>query len=523
MSTEKETKASIQGDGRGGGEGPLRVQGSATPVLSGSISPLAILGAGFFWLWMDSAVFSDALSSLAEDGRYYEWAFIVTTLFTVISIALLIGHFHEFATIDSRFHAECIALSVIGCAGGFVQIVASSLGSVALMVIGAACNGIYFGYFNIVWGWVCVAQGHSKAIIHICAAWSLSLPFNLLLTLMPDLAAGILVSLLPVFSFLVLLVLWRSQDSPRYRIEPVEFRRVELEGKERTFKNVDARLLILILAFCMVFGLMYFYQMLSPDIVGASSGSQVIGVRGLTALVFLVASVTVFRDRVSLMFQTCLVVLIIGLAALMIAMFAPVLRNAASMMIAVGYCGFDVLVWTMIAYHSYVSPNPPTKTIAVTMLAEQVGILAGALLGLLFASLELEPTASAFAMMLIEALVVAALVSFTGYGSHLWNMLTEASASINVSSSEAETLARFSKDYGLSKRESEVLSAFATGRSMSNIAERLYVSENTVKTHVRHIYKKCGVNGKQDLLDLIEDYQKEGSQKANRQANLKKE
>jgi DNA-binding NarL/FixJ family response regulator len=47
---------------------------------------------------------------------------------------------------------------------------------------------------------------------------------------------------------------------------------------------------------------------------------------------------------------------------------------------------------------------------------------------------------------------------------------------------------------GLTQRESEVLSLLVSGLSNKGIAARLTVSEETVKTHVRGIYRKLGVN-----------------------------
>jgi two-component system nitrate/nitrite response regulator NarL len=43
---------------------------------------------------------------------------------------------------------------------------------------------------------------------------------------------------------------------------------------------------------------------------------------------------------------------------------------------------------------------------------------------------------------------------------------------------------------GLSRRELEVLGCLAQGKNTVHIASELYVSENTVKTHVRHILEK---------------------------------
>lgn len=46
---------------------------------------------------------------------------------------------------------------------------------------------------------------------------------------------------------------------------------------------------------------------------------------------------------------------------------------------------------------------------------------------------------------------------------------------------------------GLSGREREVLRCMARGMTTAHIAAELYISENTVKTHVRHILEKMGV------------------------------
>ena len=50
-------------------------------------------------------------------------------------------------------------------------------------------------------------------------------------------------------------------------------------------------------------------------------------------------------------------------------------------------------------------------------------------------------------------------------------------------------------------REREIGALLANGRTQPWIAERLSISENTVGTHVRHIYQKADVHGRQEFID----------------------
>ena len=55
-------------------------------------------------------------------------------------------------------------------------------------------------------------------------------------------------------------------------------------------------------------------------------------------------------------------------------------------------------------------------------------------------------------------------------------------------------------DDGLTSREAEVLTVIAEGLSNTEIAERLYVSEATVKTHVNHLLAKTGCRDRAALV-----------------------
>jgi DNA-binding NarL/FixJ family response regulator len=52
----------------------------------------------------------------------------------------------------------------------------------------------------------------------------------------------------------------------------------------------------------------------------------------------------------------------------------------------------------------------------------------------------------------------------------------------------------------LTPRETQVLRELEQGLSNRQIARRLFLSEATVKVHIRHIYEKLGVRTRAELL-----------------------
>jgi DNA-binding CsgD family transcriptional regulator len=60
------------------------------------------------------------------------------------------------------------------------------------------------------------------------------------------------------------------------------------------------------------------------------------------------------------------------------------------------------------------------------------------------------------------------------------------------------------RQYGLSHREEEILELLAQGMSGARIEEELFISKNTVKTHVHHIYEKLGVHSRDEARAIVE-------------------
>jgi DNA-binding CsgD family transcriptional regulator len=57
--------------------------------------------------------------------------------------------------------------------------------------------------------------------------------------------------------------------------------------------------------------------------------------------------------------------------------------------------------------------------------------------------------------------------------------------------------------YGLSKREAQVAELVFSGQTNQRIAEALFISRDTVKTHCRHIFGKLGISRRTEFLAVV--------------------
>lgn len=88
-----------------------------------------------------------------------------------------------------------------------------------------------------------------------------------------------------------------------------------------------------------------------------------------------------------------------------------------------------------------------------------------------------------------EIYVVILCGLFTGLGAWVGHRLTRqpARSHVEINSKALDYL-------GISEREREVLSLLVAGHSNREIAERLFISANTVKTHLNKLYQKLDVS-----------------------------
>lgn len=180
----------------------------------------------------------------------------------------------------------------------------------------------------------------------------------------------------------------------------------------------------------------------------------------------------------------------------------PLLKRVGVAGVAVvlaGYLGvFSVLV-SLFLIMGRIAGRDATASIARGFAA----LFAGEILGVLAGAGALAAFGGAgSAPVLVTLAGVAALYAYL----FLFTDRDLAALSVVVSKSDrfGEACARIAASAKLSKREAEILPLALRGRTAERIAGEFFISKNTVDTHLRRIYAKCGVHTRQELIDLGE-------------------
>ena len=87
-----------------------------------------------------------------------------------------------------------------------------------------------------------------------------------------------------------------------------------------------------------------------------------------------------------------------------------------------------------------------------------------------------------------EIYIVLLAIGFIGLGAWAGHRLTAKQPRTTFARNEAAI-----RSLGLTSRECEILDLLASGESNKEMARRLGISPNTVKTHLARVYEKLGV------------------------------
>ena len=166
-----------------------------------------------------------------------------------------------------------------------------------------------------------------------------------------------------------------------------------------------------------------------------------------------------------------------------------------------------IILWCMTASIVRDTKLPAMLLFACALVCTNAAQLAGTTVGLLnahtFGPGDLRLTAVALVAVYLVAMVSMFLFKDKALpGEDVPDhQVPTAEGSVVMLEDRCQMLTR---EHGLTPREAEILVHLGQGRTTRAISEKLVVSENTVKYHIKSIYQKLDVHSRDEVIDLIE-------------------
>jgi DNA-binding CsgD family transcriptional regulator len=169
-----------------------------------------------------------------------------------------------------------------------------------------------------------------------------------------------------------------------------------------------------------------------------------------------------------------------------------------------GACGvYDLFWWSILGEMLELDKNP-AKIMGVGLSANVLGVLLGGLIGNGVASGQSHnPTLLALGVVCVTLILLPPL--HTRLTTLLKNHAYLTTITEMPAQEQTRLICAFSIAEKLTEREGEIAALLIKGKTYRMIAGELHVSENTVKTHVKNIYSKAGVQSRTELMNLLLD------------------
>jgi DNA-binding CsgD family transcriptional regulator len=169
-----------------------------------------------------------------------------------------------------------------------------------------------------------------------------------------------------------------------------------------------------------------------------------------------------------------------------------------------GACGiFDLFWWTILGEMLELGKNP-ARILGIGLSANVLGILLGELVGNASSQTPEQGLHTALLAMGVACVTFVLLPPLHKRLAALLKSHIYLTVFTEMPKQEQTRLVReFSLNEHLTEREGEVMALLVQGKTYKAIGDALFVSENTIRSHVKNIYAKAGVTSRSELLHLL--------------------
>ena len=445
---------------------------------------------GFAHGWMWGIVFGFAPLSLAAGTALGSGSalWLIGELCGCVVFCLANGHLRNYAA-NRRVLRAGSALAAVAALAVVLAEWAPPEGAAVLACGGFFLGGLLFSGFMVLWVQAFSMMGHREVQFSIALSLTVGVVFALLCSLLPRIAAGFVLSALPVASAFFL---------PERRLPPLTTYNVErLIADDRLSDRYPIAFILCSVPFSLASGFLYGADF-SHIAVEASPLALFAGIGACGILFAFIRPQRLVLALASLLTTCGLVVMAFASPAV------------GSVLVAVGSCCFEVLLCMVAAELVKVHRKLAARIPAVLWMVVVASTLTGSVLGSLVLGADDRAGALGIACGSIIVLMMAAVtLMFTRSAlKYIVGTDDDAQSLAEVEVGEEVDAVRVqclvvAREYGLTKREGELLDLLAHGHGAPYIENELVISRNTVKSHMKNIYRKLGVSSREELMAKV--------------------
>jgi DNA-binding CsgD family transcriptional regulator len=423
--------------------------------------------------------------------------FLVTQVVLFTCAALFIRRLPPQRVMQGGTLAAGAAL-VVGAVCVFYTQQAGEVEMPLFLAISALAFGIGDMLFSLAWGFVASTLAPQRLYPSVILCYMISLILYLFISLLPEPAMLPLLILLPVSS--AALLIWALARSPR----PIS----EMPTHKALAKAARLlwRPLVATAVFAFMSGLMSLMTGQEQLSLAAFQQISVIASLIIVTLLFMPALFLKSTPSITSAYRVALPIAAAGF--LLLPFISPGFAGIANALVNMGYLTVFIILWCAMASCAAATQLAAplvfgaglALTVAFTLLGKLTGAASASSLGSDFVALAAVALCSVYLLSLLSLFILRGQRAARGHAA-------EGGGAVPVVVSGERYVQRCKElavTSGLTQREQEILLLLGQGRSIANIAAMSYVSENTVKSHIRSIYRKVGVHSKQALIDQLD-------------------
>lgn len=191
-----------------------------------------------------------------------------------------------------------------------------------------------------------------------------------------------------------------------------------------------------------------------------------------------------------------------GLGLLVVGMFGTSSAVAGVLQIT-GFLYLDLVLWGLGSY-LIKNCNQPAVWLAS---CPSTALMSGRALGIVIGSIALQVFVSSeqvvifFCVLAFLVLVAALFLTNNANMRTGWGFVRPGDP--NETTDSLRTCEVIAQDFGLTQREMEIMYSIIGGKSRKEIAEDLFITSNTIKTHLHNLYGKLDIHSESDLKAFV--------------------